>query len=134
MPEGKRTYGWLGLPRSYEYERVNVPAQSLESNETVREILGAVTPEQLVAVALQWDGLTAQEAADLLGISRSAVSLRLMNARFRIARNVPSMMGDVLMRKKALARYNKPAVFCGDCGILISKKATWCRQCGPSHR
>ena len=129
---GSRQRWWYGLAQAETGD--NNPARLVESHETMREILAAVTPEQLAALALCWDGLTIQETADLLGIGRAAVSLRLMNARFRIARNVPSMMGDVLMRKKALARYNRPAVFCGDCGILISEHATWCRLCAPSHR
>jgi predicted DNA-binding protein (UPF0251 family) len=128
---GSRRTSGGGWARKDEWERINKPASAAVSKETIQEIFASLTPAQLVAVALRLEGLTMEQTADELNISRSAVSLRLVNARMRIARCVPSMMDDVLSRKKAQSRYQAKPRQCAECGILISKKATWCRYCNP---
>ena len=69
------------------------------SMETIREILQALPPDQLSAVALRWEGLNNIEIAGLLGVTHQAVALRISKARARIATAVPEARAALEGRK-----------------------------------
>lgn len=67
----------------------NTALDILIGHETMAEILECMTPKQLTVAALRWDGLTDVEIAELLGVSRQAVTDRMDSARSRIIERLP---------------------------------------------
>jgi DNA-directed RNA polymerase specialized sigma24 family protein len=63
----------------------------MESLETFEEILSVLTPKQMGAVALRYEGLNDCEIADLLGITHQAVNSRVNYARLVILRELPHL-------------------------------------------
>jgi RNA polymerase sigma-70 factor (ECF subfamily) len=66
--------------------QMNAVEQDAASDRTVLAALAALTPAERDAITLvAWDGLTAEEAATVLGCSRSAFYVRVHRARHRLA-------------------------------------------------
>ena len=104
--------------------------ERLCSKETCAEIVRAVTGKQLEVIAWRWEGLTCAEIGEIVGVTPSAVSHRLREARWRIAQAVPEVMGDVLAREQPRRpRKLRSERKCVDCGKPISEAATRCRLC-----
>lgn len=70
--------------------------------ERYSEMLEALTPRQLVVVALVLDGLTAEQVAEELGLDRRAVYRRLWSARRRLLRRFPDLAGEVEGRSRRI--------------------------------
>ena len=70
--------------------------------ERYGEILELLTEKQLVVVALRLEGLNGEEIAELLGISRRAVNIRLQGARARIVRKYPELAATVKGRQMSV--------------------------------
>jgi RNA polymerase sigma-70 factor (ECF subfamily) len=63
----------------------NVTDQDAPSDHTVLAALAALTPAERDAITLvAWDGLSAEEAATVLGCSRAAFYVRVHRARHRL--------------------------------------------------
>ncbi|HTW07103.1 MAG TPA: RNA polymerase sigma factor, partial [Acidimicrobiales bacterium] len=80
------------------------PADEVADRELLLSALGSLSPRHQEAVLLvAWDGLSEQEAAASLGISRGAFALRLYRARARLEQ----ALGERGRTKKVapLARY-----------------------------
>ena len=67
----------------------------IEARDTLTEILCCLTPEQRGVVAFVIDGWTISEIAELLGVQRSTVSMRLRFARARIRRRLPHLAREI---------------------------------------
>jgi len=67
------------------------PADRLISIETQRQILSLLTPKELTVVALRRDGLNQAAIAMLLGLTRSAVSMRFSTAQKKILDRFPEL-------------------------------------------
>ena len=106
--------------------------------ETMREILDAMTPQQLVVAALLVDGMTLKQIGVELDITFQAVEHRRKAAQNRVARSVPpELMGDVLSRgQRLLGDTRRNAARCNDCGAPIwkMKGRHRCRLCGTIER
>jgi RNA polymerase sigma-70 factor, ECF subfamily len=64
----------------------NVTDRDAGSDRTVLAALAALTPAERDAITLvAWDGLSAEEAANVLGCSRAAFYVRVHRARHRLA-------------------------------------------------
>ena len=71
----------------------------LERLERYEEILAALTPQQLVIVALRLDGYNLTEIAEVLGLTAGAASGRLNSARARLLARFPELAEQVDGRK-----------------------------------
>ena len=78
----------------------NPPLDRLVRGELVAEILGALTPAELVVALLRAEGMSDGEIGVFLGIEREAVRLRMVRARARIGRTVPGMARLVEGRRR----------------------------------
>lgn len=73
---------------------------NVEYLETWQRILDCLTPEQTAVVSLLvMDNATIGEIAELLGVQRSTVSMRLRFARKRIRRALPYLARDIEARE-----------------------------------
>lgn len=97
----------------------------------MREIFDALTVDQLVVVKHCLDGKTKRETAEFLGLEPATITYHFTEAKQRVARAVPHLMGDVLIRKaKPAARRDKPTPrYCVDCGTKVARRSTRCRPC-----
>ena len=68
--------------------------------ERYGEMLGVLTPKQLVVVALRLEGMNGEEIGELLGISRKAVHVRLLGAEKRLVEEFPELAGEVAERDR----------------------------------
>lgn len=57
--------------------------------DTLEEILKLLSPEEAVVAVLRLQGKSDEEIAAMLGVERSTVTKRIIQARKRIAREVP---------------------------------------------
>ena len=66
--------------------------------ELQARMLAKLTAKQLVVVALRWIGMNNAEIAEELGVTRQAVSYRLMFARRRLLEDIPELEEKVAGR------------------------------------
>ena len=65
------------------------------ANETLAEIMDLATPRQKVAIALRVLDYNDQEIARMLGITRSAVGIRIAGIRQRIETRRPELAAKI---------------------------------------
>ena len=133
----------MTLVRSLIHANVAAPSTLdwLCSVETMREILQAMTQEQFVIAFLVTEGMTLHEIGDRLGMTYQGVAWHREQARERIARNVPEVMGDVLSRhgniRSSTSKYNDDwhnydsrfTGICADCGRAVYAVSKRCKPC-----
>lgn len=110
--------------------------------ETMREILDAMTPQQLVVAALLVDGMQPVEIAAALGESIQVVCGRRRTAKDRVARtmyhrNAEHLLGDIESRRwksRNLKDYHRNRGACPDCGRVIHRRSTRCNSCAQKAR
>jgi len=69
----------------------NPALNSVIAKETIRELLGLLTPREFVIAALRWWGMRDTDIAAELGISRELVSARIYYAKKRIGQQRPDL-------------------------------------------
>ena len=112
------------------------------AEETMMEILGAMTWEQREVAAALYYGMTTTRIADALNITPSAVSMRRKQAQDRVARTMPHvnaehLLGDVMARtwqRQKEQRGDEWAGTCSVCGRDVYYRSTRCRQCAQRER
>ena len=112
------------------------------AEETMMEILGAMTWEQREVAAALYYGMTTTRIADALNITPSAVSMRRKQAQDRVARTMPHvnaehLLGDVMARtwqRQKEQRRDEWAGTCSVCGRDVYYRSTRCRQCAQRER
>lgn len=67
------------------------PLERLVEQETFREIISLLEPEELVVASLRLEGLSDPQIGRLLGITSSAVCRRIQQARERIMERRPAL-------------------------------------------
>jgi excisionase family DNA binding protein len=93
--------------RKHRY-RPNPALTRLVFRDTVSEALALLTPDELLACALRACHLPDHEIAHRLGISPSAVSLRITTARKRIEDHIPELRLFLSDRAKPPTRDQDP--------------------------
>lgn len=94
--------------------------------ETCQEIIRAMTGQQLFLAWLRWNGHTAVEIANMLGVSERGLLEHLNDAKRRICSEVPgatAVLGDV-----------GPAHRCVFCGEYVSRGSQRCYSCAGKLR
>ena len=71
------------------------PLDSLIAQDTMRQILQCLTPQQLIIVWLRWQGLNDSEIAELLGVRRQLVHHRMTRARRTLIRRLPELRSTI---------------------------------------
>ena len=82
----------------------NAALERLCSEDTMREILEAMTPGQLCVAALRWDGMSDKEISAALGIGRAAVCARMRTARALVLARLPDLASTLGGRDKRPGR------------------------------
>jgi hypothetical protein len=83
------------------------PLDRLIEQDTFREILSLLTPQELIVAVLRLEGLSDGQIGALLGITASGVSRRIERARARIIAQRPEL-GPVL-RDRRQPHYKPPS-------------------------
>ena len=76
----------------------NHPLDNLVSEENIRDILRALTWNQMIAIALRLEGLSNIQIAAMLGVSKMAITHRFRTAKERVTRFVPEVADSVAGR------------------------------------
>ena len=72
--------------------------------DTLEEILKLLSPTEVIVAVLRVEGTSDEEIATILGVERSTVTVWMIQARKRIAREMPEAAGWLEGRQRRVGR------------------------------